>query len=1025
MRAKAGLLILLVLFLIIGTVSASVADVSSSISTSDVWVVANGYDQSTITVIARNNTMAPPLVANAQVSFVVDDPQYGQMNPSTITTDINGVAISSFTTKTKSGTAVITATITSNDAYGPHTVTVTVNQQIDHDTPQAASFDTPDFMIVGTVSNLNVTVRDAHGNLVDNKNIAETHSVTLHMPGEDGQGLWNGSGYSTDKTLTTDATGNASTEFRIGTVAGYDNYYLYMDPIGNMVGSEYAYISGLADPDPVLIRQTYPSPSALPTDGTSKFTLTYTILDKYGNKIFPTPVEIITSDGDSTIKNTNIFGYAYTTFGPKDFVGLYTISGGALNNTSAVCEDTLEVGNCTQVVEYYNTDPVDLMVMANPSGMASLDVDPAAFGTVNARVVDAKGNPVIGQNVTFSLGTPTYPGGPYHPISDPFLSTTFASVGAGGYATTIFKPGAFAAYNLSDPLYNATATGQVVVTATWTNLSGTPITRDVTFVWKNYPYLGIAVPPDACKEVKVGDRINITVSLSGDGAALKPKPINAVLVMDVSGSMVTNSMSGPNGWQTRLYYSNMSGHAFVAQMDPTTDQVGLATYSNAATLRQTLTTDFAAVRSGLRAMTGGGMTNERMGTYTGMKDMVTHAPDPTKTVNAIIVMTDGQYNQDGDMLARGTGTDIRLSEGSYGGTAWYAIPDAAISNPDRETDPRQNMSRWAVDNQYRIYAVIFGSDVSESSDAYITNKKMAEMTGGKIYHANTGDEALDVYEKIAGELKETAGGNTEVSLNFQTIKVNDILGGGDARYYMQYIADSTPAPTGPLPTDSTYLNKTHWFSGNGTMSFYPTYPRVQDDTVAWDNKIMNFTPGDIKLADTWSTTFRLRLNASGKIELFGPDSGSVICFTDASTDKQTCQFIPPLQCNIQESIVNQGLGNETLLLESATATTPSDPQMVRVAWLLTYTSTTNQATQRISYTVRGKDQWQLVPGENIKFAGLSDRSPQSVMVDTSTWPYDDYTFRIEAFAQDAENAASITADWTKTGGSALNYIQLD
>ena len=181
------------------------------------------------------------------------------MSPSTVTTDTTGVATSSFKTKTKSGTAVITATITSNDAYGPHTVTVTVPQQIDHDTPQTAFFDTPDSMIVGTVSNLNVTVKDAHGNLVDNKNGAET--LTLHMPGADGQGLWNGTWYATDKTLTTDVNGNASTQFRIGNVSGYDNNYLYIDPIGNMVGSEYAYISGIADPDPVLIRQTYPSPT--------------------------------------------------------------------------------------------------------------------------------------------------------------------------------------------------------------------------------------------------------------------------------------------------------------------------------------------------------------------------------------------------------------------------------------------------------------------------------------------------------------------------------------------------------------------------------------------------------------------------------------------------------------------------------------------------------------------------------------------------------------------------------------------
>ena len=685
MRAKAGLLILLGLFLIIGTVSAVYppgrAD-AATMTASEVWIVANGYDESVITlsVVNLSSGMAVP---GAQVTFTIDDPALGKMSPDSVPTGATGSATSTFTSKTKSGTAVITATITSNDdGSTPYTFSKTVNQQIDHDTPQAASFDTPDSMIVGTVSNLNVTVKDSHGNLVDNKNGAETHSVTLHMPGVDGQGLWNGTWYATDKTLTTDVNGNASTQFRIGNVSGYDNNYLYMDPIGMMVSSEYAYISGIADPDPVYIRQTYPSPSALPTDGSSKFTLTYTILDKYGNKIIQTPVEIITSDGGYALKQTNMFGYAFTTFGPKDFVGLYTMSGGALNNTTAVCEDTLEIGNCTQVVEYYNTDPVDLMVMANPSGMASLDVDPAAFGTVNARVVDAKGNPVIGQNVTFSMGTPTYPGGPYHPISDPFLSTTYATVGVGGYATTIFKPGAFAAYNLSDPLYNSTATGQVVVTATWTNLSGVVITRDVTFVWKNYPYLGIAVPPDACKEVKVGDQINITVSLTGDGAALKPKPINAVLVMDASGSMGTG-MNGPAGWRTRLFYSNMSGNAFVDQMDSTQDKIGLVTYDSNPTLRQTLSTNFAAVRTALKAMTTGSNTNERMGTYTGLQNIIATPADPTKTVQAVIVMTDGEYNRDGDMLARGTGTDIHLSEGSYGGTQWYAIPDAAISVPDR------------------------------------------------------------------------------------------------------------------------------------------------------------------------------------------------------------------------------------------------------------------------------------------------------------------------------------------------------
>jgi hypothetical protein len=407
--------------------------------------------------------------------------------------------------------------------------------------------------------------------------------------------------------------------------------------------------------------------------------------------------------------------------------------------------------------------------------------------------------------------------------------------------------------------------------------------------------------------------------------------------------------------------------------------------------------------------------------------MVSHAPDPSKTVNAIIVMTDGQYNYDGDMLARGTGADIRLSEGSYGGVDWYAIPDAAISNPSRSTDPRQNMSYWAIEKQYKIYAVIFGEDVPEASAEYQTNKKMAEMTGGKIYHANTGEEALDVYEKIAGELKETAGGNTEVSLDFQTIKVNDIMGGGDARYYMRYIADSTPYPAGPLPTDSTYLNKTHWFASNSTMVWYSGFPMVVDNTADWDAGTMEFTPGDIKLADTWAATFRLRLNNSGKIELFGPDSDSEVCFTDASTDTKTCQFIPPCQCNIQESLVNEGLGNETVAITDMTAVSASgDPNIARVQWYLTYTGTdpNNRCTQRISYKPDG-GKYSLIPGESVKYAWTSDHVLQYVLVDTTSWPYGQYTFLVEASAPDAENAARQTAAWEKKGGMSTNYIQLN
>ena len=55
MRAVAGIFILLGIFLLIGTVSADMADSASSISTSKEWLVANNYDASVISVVAMNS----------------------------------------------------------------------------------------------------------------------------------------------------------------------------------------------------------------------------------------------------------------------------------------------------------------------------------------------------------------------------------------------------------------------------------------------------------------------------------------------------------------------------------------------------------------------------------------------------------------------------------------------------------------------------------------------------------------------------------------------------------------------------------------------------------------------------------------------------------------------------------------------------------------------------------------------------------------------------------------------------------
>lgn len=1009
MRAKAGILILLGLFLLMGTVSADMADSASTIAAGNAWIVANNNDISVITVVARN-TSSGSAVPSATVTFTVNDPVYGLMTTPTVIADAAGVATSSFKAKTRSGTAEITATITSDDNGIPHTTVLTISQNIDHNLPQTAIFDNPPVMTVGTVSNLNITLKDRYGNLIDNlgPNPAAHHTFYIYMPGGYDQGLWDGSNYTAIKQLETDSYGNASIQYRIASIAGPINW-IYMDAIGNMATQPETWIEGIADENPFYISQQYPSPNSTPADGVAKFGLYYTIKDRYKNPINNTWVNISASDGTSSNKTTNSLGTIFTSFGPKDLIGHYTLTAVAFanssNTTGALCEETGTIGYCAQVLEFYNTSPVDLIVSGNPQSMASLDANPASRGTVQAKVVDIKGNAVIGENVMYSLGTPTYPGGPYNVTSLPSISATSGLTGLGGFSTITFTPGSFSDGTTMD--YNATATGEVTVTATWYNLSGVAFSRDVTFQWKNYPYLSIYIPADTCKNAKVGDHVNLTLKLVGDGAALRPKPIDVVLVTDVSGSMSTGTFP-----HRRIDDAKVAGKVFAASMSAQ-DRVGLESYGwydasspwgysiskddlqltfmNSATLNTVNTTidtykaDYnTPIRPAVYNATWMIKNNPRAG-----------------AVRAILLMTDGAWNYGGDPQGIST---------SYTRMAWESgYPDVPLSASESVID-------YAKNNDIRIYTVGLGSGANGTAlPAYAT------QTGGKYYFVADSSKLASVYQEIAGDLRQTAGGNTQVVMDFGTISVNGILGGGSINDYMDYMPDvHSPA----LPTDSTYLNKTN-ISPSGTMQFQPGYPLSQDDSSAWNSMTMAFNVGEVQLNETWSATFRLNLTQAGDLEMFGPGNPSAVTFTDASTGTTTSQTIPVWRCPIQQNVVDVAFGDKLLFIDNLSATNDTaHPELLRIKWNTTYDGTLS-LQETVSYRnddVAGSHFVPVPGGILMKNSCYEDTS--YLTIDTSTWSGAHYSIQIVGVALDA-NPGSATATWQKLGQYRPPYIKLE
>jgi len=1011
--------ILVIFCLVLLISSAAAIDLSSStiISSNPGWLIANdGNDQSTITVyaLAAGSPATPVTGANVIFSLSPASQNLGTLSPVSpafVQTGADGKATAVFTTSKKSGTATVIANISFNDGTTTP-VKVSTIQRIDHDTPQGATFENPYELPVGSITGVSVTLVDRWGNRIDNKNIAET--IRLTMTDDGGAGLQNGLNYVTQKTYSTDAEGNVSAVIRISTAVRSN--YIQMDPIGNIVIPPGLYIQGVAESEPYYIAQTQASPgSSLPADGlpANAVEIYYTVTDKYDNPITGASLYCSSTDGMSVTAPTNTWGRLRISFGPKETIGVYTLKAVPLGNTSAVCTgiNAGTVGYCSQDIEYYNTEPVDLTFTGNPQSMTSLDVNSATLSVLQARVIDIKGNPVIGENVTFSLATPTYPGGPYNVTSSPSLSNLLpVPVVADGYSTVYFYPGKFAVYGVTG--YNATATGQVVATATWTNKAGTITkTRDVTLVWKNYPYISTSSLGD-CGNSQVGDKINIKIQLKGDGAALGVKPINALLVMDVSGSMGMNpKMDGPDGSKFKIWYSNQSGYTFVTKMNPNTDQIGLVTYTTNAALPVPLSTNFANVKNGLKGMTAQSTTNQRMGTYTALKEMISHNADPTKTVQAIIVMTDGVYNQDGDPLARGTGNRIHTSEGSWSDYRdWYVIPALGTA-----TDRRQNLSEYALQNKIRIYTVTFGTDIGSTSDLYKSMTAIAKTTGGEHYHADDGYQLKDVYTTIAGQLQETAGGETKVDLDFGIVKIND--NPGLITEYMDYEY---------LPGYSTYINK---FNITKYGVYYPLFSETRNDTQAWLNNSMVFDVGTIKLNETWSATFRLNLTQAGKIDLFGPGS-SAISFTDAATGVTQTGFIPAMQCRVRASIVNTGFGSKTLLVDhlSFVEGVSPDPNVWTIKWNTTYDGD-KTVQEAILYRVKGDTQWKTVPSGLVFISTkVFEETNQHTLStsDTMLWPPGKcFDIQIVAGAEDANAAMTNPITKCKALPGGTIFIKLE
>lgn len=1051
MTLKKIILVMLGILLLAGPAAAGV-DLSGSVmySSNTGWLVANGGDTSTITVLVT--TPSGPL-SGAIVDFSVIDSAMGTISPAsptTVTSGSDGKATAVFTTGTKSGTAVINATIRFLNGDGSYSVwPLGCSQKIDHDSAYNAVFTYLPQVPAGSVTPLIITLTDRGDNRIDDRTGAK-HYVTLTMSSDGGSGLWDGSNYITKISVPTDSEGNASVNVRVSTVVGSN--WISMDPLDSVSSSNIDIESGAGNSSYMSQTLSAVSPTSCnsltscPADGDHPFNLYYTVRDEHSNPVKGTTVTITATQGGVVMgtpfsATTDSSGVAFAQF-TQDAMGNYTLTARTESNTTILCTNPSSIGYCSGDVQYYATDPVDMQLTVNPQMMVSRDVDSSTTASVLARVMDAKGNPVktyLGApvNVSFKVNLPdTFPdassASPYNETSPSYLSDTKADMQDNGFASVLFYPGSFATYG--QPGFNATATGQVSVTATWQKDSATQVQRTSTFVWKNYPYLSISSSASST-DTKVGENLTVTIKIEGNGAALQPKPINVVLCTDRSGSMLYDNPDRMYSIReaAKSFVDNMSSRDSVAlvsfgqkgtittpgQGSGLTSQINNVyitpkTYADYSTVDMSLTSLNPSVNpnavTNLKTALMGIVPDYGTPMREALKDSIQALPTSSSgTVNAIILLTDGDYNFYGDPLARGTAVSTS-DPSSFSDLTTSYMKYSSLSTAN------QNMAAYANSSGIKIYTIAYGSSISSGGQTALTN--LASQSSGKYYTASASNVG-SVYKQIAGELNVEAGGNTQMVMDIGTISVDNVSKNSGG--YLNYTyADK----------QSTYVYKFNTSPDGTTTHDYYKYTR--DDTNNWtNNKPFTFDVGSIKLNDTWQTTFTFNLTHNGTLVLFGPSTGSSISFTDASTGKTTTGFIPSLLINVRNGTVVTGLEGTTLLVDQLNRIDGgADANLVRIQWNTIYTgagASSGTVGEKVRYKRASDSDTQYITLKTLSSKDGPLDQPgviDTADINTASWAANtQYTIQVYATADNAEDS-SATISYSKSS-LANSYLKLE
>ncbi|MDD1661851.1 MAG: VWA domain-containing protein [Methanomicrobiales archaeon] len=977
------LCLLLVGIFILAGAAAALDPVNVAVRSSAISVTADNTDTVEITVTVTDGVNKG--ISKADVLLSVSAPWALLATGGTTAGD--GKFATLLLPTTKAGTAVITATV---EVPGVTTAPVvqTFSQEIVATTAVKATSSYQTTGSVGAITDITIRVTDQYGNPVTSRIKKNSIDFTTTLLGENAF-LTSASSKTKVKALSValNDSGYVDVDFVLNTRPGA-NYVVVSPPYP--LPDTLIRIDGVANLPPAIITKTVTpagNPPTIKSDNRSTFTLNYALYDLYGNPSAGRKLSIFSSADESRVVTSNSEGKVTITYGPKSQAGRYIIVAQAFDNPSL---------SSAQTLQFLSGKATNMLLTASPQTMASLDVKKDMEAWVTAKVIDANGNPVAGETVSFSLVSVNT--GAFNQTKSPviesgktktdMLNTPIAVVSdENGLATLSFYPGAFVA-DAKEAGFSPLAEGTAKVQARWSTVS-----RTIDLAYKNFPYLSVYTSASP-GTLEVDDLLDVSIRIRGDGFALQPRPVDVLMVTDRSGSMLWDYpdrmilvMGAARTFASKFDYKNdrlgqisfgadyevmASDNIWCGDDDDWDDDWDYAkkyydedgkTYDDYATLDLALSGTENDVNKAIDGLVPTGWTPMRYALYKAINEL--REKGNPNSVKALVVLSDGDYNYYGDPLARG-------SAGSSDPSAYKDLDRNYVKFTGLVS---QNMAAYAKANNIRIYCIGYSASLSEGGRA--TLEQLAIQTGGKYYYALTGDDLTNFYVQIAGALKDTAGVNTNLAMDFSSVEVNgtSITPGTDVLKYLPLTGRSTHV-TGP--SGSYDINN-------------------KDD---WEKGKLNVSLGTIKVNQEYIVNFTLQMLMEGNIRI--ADSGRSRVYFD---DDQA--YVPTPDAYITALPIgrDKGFSTPTLLVSNLVRTNENtDRKTAALSWEISYNGMDAEIREEIEVAPLHSEAYSY---RATTYAD-NDRTSDTKSIDISDLQPGVYKARVTGIVSDADSSFTIT-----------------